>query len=152
MRNYILVLLASMTILYGCSKSSTPANGNSAIIPASAVPAAVLSSFNIGFPGASEIEWIREGNDFVSQFNLDDERHESKFDDSGHESEHHLLCTSGAVPAAVLDSFRAAFASDIVYEWKLTAEGTWKAHFMRDTIKWEVTLTAAGSIIKTEHD
>jgi hypothetical protein len=35
-----------------------------------------------------------------------------------------------------------------VYEWKLTNAGEWKAHFMRGSVKYEATFSAAGVLIK----
>jgi hypothetical protein len=50
----------------------------------------------------------------------------------------------------VLDAFRQRFTADYVYEWKLRNDGTWKAHFMRGTIKYEATYSATGTLIKFE--
>ncbi len=153
MKNSLLAVLIATCLLASCSKSSVSPNngsGSAAVIDASTVPAAVITAFNSSFSGASAVEWFRGDSGFSSQFNLGSQRHEAGFDDNGHQSSHSIICTDGAVPQAVLDAFRQRFSTDNVYQWKLTNEGTWKAHFMRGTVKFEATFTAAGSLLKFE--
>lgn len=145
--------LALTLFLASCAKNDvTDDKGAARIIPESSVPATVRTTFNTMFSGATEVEWQRDDNSrFRSQFNFSSRRNEASFDDSGH----HLSTTeqcSSAVPAVVLNAFRSAFPNDNVYEWKLNTDGTWKPHFMRGSVKWEVTISATGTIIKTEHD
>jgi hypothetical protein len=52
----------------------------------------------------------------------------------------------------VLNAFRAKYPNDNVYEWSLKNDGSWKAHFNRNTVKWEVLFSATGAFIKEEHD
>ena len=156
MKNKIVLIAISLLSLAACKKSVTGINGNTGsvgVVPASSVPEAVVNSFTANFSSATEIEWQHNSDDsFTCQFNKDDQRHEARFDDKGHQSSHTVICLDAAVPAVVLDAFRAGFPSDNVYEWNLTNEGTWKAHFMRVLIKWEVTFDGAGAIIKSEHN
>lgn len=157
MKNIFLFVITSCLLLSACNKEVAGTNNNGSgsvnIIPASAVPSAVLSAFNSSFSTATETEWQHNSDDsFTCQFNMENERHEAHFDDKGHQSSHSVICLDGAVPSAVLDAFRASFPSDNVYEWKLNNDNTWKAHFMRGAIKWEVTLNNSGTIIKTEHN
>ena len=156
MKNKIVLIAISLLSLIACKKSVTGVNGNAGaagIVPVSGVPQAVVNSFTASFSTATETEWQHNSDDsFTCQFNMDDQRHEARFDDKGHESSHTIICLDAAVPGAVLDAFRTGFPSDIVYEWSLTNEGTWKAHFMRASIKWEVTFDGAGAIIKSEHN
>ena len=79
------------------------------------------------------------------------QRHESSFDDNGHQTSHSISCISAAVPAVVLNAFRARYPSDNVYEWTLKNDGSWQAHFYRSTVKWEVSFSATGVFIKEEH-
>jgi hypothetical protein len=149
-RSFLAVIV--LTVLASCSKSSTQPNPSASPAPVSAtsIPAAVTSAFNNSFPAASAVEWFRGSSSFTCQFNLGNERHEASFDDSGHNSSHSVICTTAAVPAVVIDAFRQRFAGDIVYEWKLDNNGNWKAHFMRGSVKYEATFTAAGVLVKFE--
>jgi len=149
------IILAALVVLSfsACSKSSlSPSNsaGNAQVVNAASVPAPVIASFTNSFNGATNIEWFRGNNSFTSQFNISGQRHEAVFDDNGHQSSHTVICIDGPVPTAVLESFRQRFSMDSVYEWNLTNEGTWKAHFMRGTLKFEATFTAAGALLKFE--
>ena len=155
MKNTILSAFIGLMILTSCSKSAQNLVGTGAgsvnIIPASSVPAAVKTSFDNSFSGATEIEWQHNSsNSFTSQFNLAGQRHEASFDDSGHQSSHSIICMSASVPQAVLDAFRQKFPGDNVFEWRQTSTGDWKAHFMRGSVKWEATFNASGTFIKVE--
>ena len=123
------------------------------IIPESAVPAPVLASFNVSFGSSTEREWHHTSDDkFICQFNMNDQRHEADFDEHGTESEHNVICINTAVSAVVLNAFSTNFPSDLADEWNLTNENTWKVEFMRGSVKWEVTFSLAGDIIKSEHN
>jgi hypothetical protein len=154
MKNTIFLAFTALGLAFtACKKSDDIATtGTAQIIPASSVPAAVLQTFNTMFSGATQVEWQREDNThFRSQFNHKNSRNESRFDDSGHHLSTSQQC-SAPVPAVVLNAFRAQFPNDSVYEWKLMADGNWKPHFMRGSVKWEAIITPAGVIIKVEHD
>jgi hypothetical protein len=152
------ILLSAFLALFfvACKKSGLNSNNNNIsgtanVVPASAVPLAVRTAFDNSFSGATEVEWQRNSSSsFTSQFNLSGQRHEASFDDNGHQSSHSVICLSAAVPPAVLDAFRQRFPTDNVFEWKLTNTGDWKAHFMRGTVKWEATFSAAGVFITLE--
>jgi len=153
MKNNIIIALVSIFSLSACSKSGVDDNGgtgNANVISASAVPSAVISSFNSNFSGATEVEWQRHSSSFEVQFNHSSQRHSAGFDDNGNQSSHSILCLDGPVPSAVLTSFRQNFPTDNVYEWKLRNDGTWRAHFMRGSVKWEATFSASGTLIKVE--
>jgi len=140
--------------LASCSKSgsdNSSGSGNAVIVPASSVPSAVITSFNNSFRGATEVEWQHNSSStFTSQFNLNGQRHDAGFDDSGHQSSHSVICLDAPVPQVVLDAFRSNFPTDNVYEWNLRSDGTWKAHIMRGTVKYEATFSAAGALLKFE--
>lgn len=153
MKNMTIIAAFAILNLVACSKSSlnpSSQSGSAQVVTAASVPAPVIASFNSSFNGATNVEWFRGTNSFTSQFNLAGQRHEAGFDDNGHQSSHSVICTDGAVPSAVLEAFRQRFSSDNVYQWKLTNEGTWKAHFMRGAVKFEATFSAAGALIKFE--
>lgn len=154
MKSTIVSLMMAAALFASCKKSSVApvVDGTINVIAESSVPAAVVTSLNTSFPGSTEREWRDKGNSFEVEFNFENERHESEFDDSGNQSSHHIECLDGAVPAVVLSAFRAGYPNDNVYEWKFTSDSTWKAHFMRGMVKWEVTLSVSGTIIKVEHD
>ncbi|MBG9377830.1 hypothetical protein I5907_16440 [Panacibacter sp. DH6] len=155
MKTKILFIVAVMLAFVSCKKdvNSTDNPGSVNIIPASAVPSAVIAAFSSSFSGATETEWHQGSDDsYTCQFNMDDKRHEARFEDNGHQSSHSVICLDGAVPNGVLNAFRSVYPNDNVYEWKLTNENTWKAHFMRGSVKWEVTFNNSGSILETEHD
>ncbi|CAN5472431.1 hypothetical protein BH10BAC2_BH10BAC2_24110 [soil metagenome] len=156
MKNVIFLLAAGFLSLASCKKEIVNSNGSTGainVVPVSAVPADVISAFNSSFSNASETEWQHNSDDtFTCQFNMDNQKHEARFDDNGHQSSYDIICLDAAVPSIVLDAFRSAYATDNVYEWKLNNEDTWKAHFMRNAVKWEVTFNNAGNVIKSEHD
>ena len=157
MKNIILFAFIGSLLLTACSKSSqnlttVPAGNAITVVPASSVPSVVITSFNNSFSGATEVEWQHNSsNSFTSQFNMSGQRHEASFGDNGHQSSHSVICLTASVPQAVLDAFRQRFPTDNVYEWKLTNAGEWKAHFMRGTVKWEATFSAAGVFVTVEH-
>jgi hypothetical protein len=149
--------LFSLLAFTACKKedSSTPAATNPqaiTVVPQSAVPAATVAAFTAGFAGATEVEWHRSGNNFEVEFNHQNQRHHAGFDDNGHQSSHSVTCINAVVPAVVLAAFRASHPNDNVYEWSLKNDGSWQAHFYRNTVKWEATYSAAGTLIKEEHD
>jgi hypothetical protein len=155
MKNKILLFALGLVLFTACKKSAVDDNGGGTanVIPASSVPPAVITSFTTNFSGASQIEWQRNSdNSFTSQFNFSSQRHDARFEDNGHQSSHSVICLDAPVPQVVLDAFRQHYPTDNVYEWKLTNTGDWKPHFMRGTVKWEVTLSPSGVIIKVEHD
>ncbi len=122
------------------------------IVPQGAVPAAIVASFNSSFDGATEVEWHKSNEHFEVEFNHQGQRHHCGFDDNGHQNSHNVSCSTAVVPAVVLNAFRARYPNDNVYEWSLKNDGTWQAHFNRNTIKWESVFSASGTFIKEEHD
>ena len=152
--------LCSLLAFTSCKKEDTSATSPITttnpqaitVVPQSAVPAAVVSSFNASFAGASEVEWQRSSNHFEVEFNHQGQHHDCSFDDNGHQSSHNISCATSAVPAAVLSAFRARNPTDNVYEWNSKADGSWKAHFYRNNVKWETLFSASGTFIKEEHD
>ncbi|MBL7730285.1 MAG: hypothetical protein JNM88_03840 [Chitinophagaceae bacterium] len=154
MKNMFLAATLGLVLFTSCSKNAIDDNGgggSSQVVAASAVPQAARTALATNFPGASEIEWQRSSSSsFTSQFNQNSQRHSAGFDDSGHQSSHSIICLDAAVPAVVLEAFRARFPTDVVYEWKLRNDGTWKAHLMRGAVKYEATFTAGGVLVKFE--
>jgi hypothetical protein len=156
MKRNILLAAVLLFSLVSCKKEVAQAGGTTGtinIIAASSVPQAVMNTFTSTFSNATETEWQHNSSDsFICQFNEDNQRHEAHFDDKGHESKHSTICLEAPVPLAILNAFRSQFPGDNVYEWKLYNDGTWKAHFMRSSVKWEITFNADAVIIKSEHD
>ena len=156
MKKKIILGCLSVLIFFACKKTADNATGNTGttqIVSEASVPAAVLSTFNASFSTSTEREWRHENDGrFTCQFNMDDQRHEAEFRDDGHEDSHSVICLDAAVPDVVLNAFRSNFPNDVVDEWKLNADNSWKAHFLRNGVKYEVTISAAGDILKSEHD
>ncbi len=153
MKKVFIVAILAAVLFISCSKSSIDDNGSGTanVVAAATVPQAARTALEANFTGATAIEWQRHSSSsFEAQFNHNSQRHSAGFDDSGHQSSHSLLCMDGAVPQAVLAAFRQRFTTDNVYEWKLRNEGTWKAHFMRGTIKYEATYSPTGTLLKFE--
>jgi hypothetical protein len=154
MKNKFLLSAIGFLFLFACKKADDNVGTTDqqiTVIPQSSVPTAVLNSFNSSFSGATEVEWHKSSNLFESEFHHSNQRHLASFDDNGNKKSHSISCSSGPVPAVVLAAFRATHPNDNVYEWKLRSDGNWKAHFMRGTVKWETTYTAAGVFVKEEH-
>jgi hypothetical protein len=146
------ILLAALSFT-ACTKSSVDDNGagNTTGISSSSVPAATTTAFNNEFNSATGVEWQRNSSSsFTVQFNHSSQRHSAGYDDSGHRSSLSTICFDGPVPQAVLDAFRQRFPTDNVYEWKLRNDGTWRAHIMRGTVKYEATYSASGELLKFE--
>ncbi len=153
MKNTIILAAFSALFFTSCSKSGVEDNGtgSTTVVDASAVPQASRTAFSNDFSGATGVEWQRNSSSsFTVQFNHSSQRHSAGYDDSGHQSSHSIICLDAPVPQIVLDAFRQRFPTDNVYEWKLRSDGTWKAHFMRGTVKYEATYTASGSLLKFE--
>ncbi len=156
-----LFLFATIAILATSCKKSTDA-----ILPQDAtvvtpifqanVPAAVVNSFASRFPAATQVEWFSvsssnsSSREFEVEFNHANQRHEARFDENGTEKQHSVSCLDAPVPQVILTAFRSTHPNDTVYEWNLRNDGTWKAHFMRGTVKWEATYSATGILIKEE--
>jgi hypothetical protein len=148
------IFLAALffTTLISCSKDSVVSPDNAiTVIPAASVPAAVVNTFSRSFNNATEVEWHKSGSSFESEFNYNSQHHLAQFEDNGTQKSHSVSCLSAPVPANVLAAFRATHPSDVVYEWKLNNDGSWKAHFMRGAVKWEATYSIAGVLLKEEH-
>jgi hypothetical protein len=117
----------------------------------------VVSTFNTRFSSATKVEWFSttsssntQKKEYEVEFNHSSQRHSAGFEDNGTERHHSISCLTAPVPQVVLTAFRSTHANDLVYEWKLRNDGTWKAHYMRGTVKWEATYTAAGVLVKEE--
>lgn len=154
MKNTLIVAAFAALSLIACSKSAVEDNnatGNANVVDASAVPQAARTALATNFSGATAVEWQRHSSSsFEAQFNHSNQRHSAGFDDNGNQTSHSVICIDGPVPQVVLDAFRQRFPTDNVYEWKLRNDGTWKAHFMRGSLKYEATYTAAGVLLKFE--
>lgn len=153
MKYRIFPVMLSLMMLASCSKDRSIGtdNGSVSVVQSSSVPAATTTAFANEFNGASAIEWMRNSSSsFTVQFNQGSERHSAGYDDNGHRSSHSVICTTAAVPQVILDAFRQQFSGDLVYEWKLNNDGSWKAHFMRSGVKYEATFSATGSLLKFE--
>jgi hypothetical protein len=153
MKSKIILSLLTVLILASCSKEAVNQNDSGAVtvVSASAVPASTTAAFTAEFAGATAVEWSRNSSSsFTVQFNQSSQRHSAGYDDNGHRSSHSVICTDGPVPQVVLDAFRQLYPGDLVYEWKLRNDGTWKAHIMRGTVKYEATFSASGSLLKFE--
>lgn len=150
-----LAAIFSVLAFTSCQKDTPATTTNPeaiTVVAQTAVPAAVVASFNSSFAGATEVEWHRTGNHYEVEFNHQGQRHDCGFDDNGHQSSHNVSCTTAAVPAAVLNAFRATHPNDNVYEWSQKNDGSWQAHFNRNGVKWEALYSATGTFIKEEHD
>jgi hypothetical protein len=165
MKNKLLVFATCLVFAVSCKKSDSVTPINQAVVTpispsavATTVPAPVINTFNSRFAGATQVEWFTvatpnsQSREFEVEFNHSNQRHEARFDDNGGERHHGITCLDGPVPQVVLTAFRNTHPNDNVYEWNLRNDGTWKAHFMRGTVKWEATYTAAGILVKEEHD
>ncbi|MFZ9388553.1 MAG: hypothetical protein ACO25B_11800 [Chitinophagaceae bacterium] len=155
MKNKLTIVLISAFAFASCSKQAIRENGTGAgnitVVSPAQVPVATTTAFSNEFTGASGVEWQRSSsNSFTVQFNFSSQRHSAGYDDNGHRSSHSVICTDGPVPQAVLDSFRTLYPTDQVYEWKLRNDGTWRAHIMRGSVKYEATFSATGTLIKFE--
>ena len=157
MKNAIVLGFITAALFTSCSKTGITQNGagtgtgTSTVVSSTAVPSATTTSFTNEFSGATSVEWQRNSsNSFTVQFNFSSQRHSAGYDDNGHRSSHSVICTDGPVPQVVLDAFRSRYPADNVYEWKLRNDGTWKAHIMRGTVKYEATFSASGTLIKFE--
>lgn len=153
MKSKIILSFLTVLTLASCSKEAVNQNdsGTVTVVSASAVPASTTAAFAAEFAGATAVEWSRNSSSsFTVQFNQSSQRHSAGYDDNGHRSSHSVICTDGPVPQVILDAFRQLYPGDMVYEWKLRNDGTWKAHIMRGTVKYEATFSASGSLLKFE--
>ena len=56
------------------------------------------------------------------------------------------------IPAAVLSAFNSRYPDAKSIQWKQLSNGNFKAEFFRGAVKWEATFTAAGDLVKEEHN
>ena len=154
MKNKIIPAFIAAISLVSCSKESVDNNGSNttvAVVTATSVPASTTTAFASEFSGTGSVEWMRAGNNsFTVHFNQSNQRHSAGYDDNGHRSSHSVISISAAVPQVVLDAFRQLYPGDMVYEWNLRNDGSWKAHIMRGTVKYEATFSATGALLKFE--
>ncbi|MBL0270885.1 MAG: hypothetical protein IPP99_19995 [Chitinophagaceae bacterium] len=154
MKNKIIPALIAAISLVSCSKEAVDNNGSNTavtVVAATSVPASTVTAFTSEFSGAGSVEWMRSSNNsFTVQFNQSSQRHSAGYDDNGHRSSHSVISLSAAVPQVVLDAFRQLYPGDMVYEWNLRNDGSWKAHIMRGTVKYEATFSATGALLKFE--
>ena len=154
MKSKIIPALIAAISLVSCSEEAVDNNTAStsvAVVPVSSVPSTTSSAFSTEFSGSSSVEWLRgSNNSFTVQFNQSNQRHSAGYDDNGHRSSHSVISLSAAVPQVILDAFRQLYPGDMVYEWNLRNDGTWKAHMMRGTVKYEATFSATGTLLKFE--
>ncbi len=160
MTSKLFFFATTLIMATGCKKSTDavlPQDQTTvAAISSASVPAPVVNTFNARFSGATQVEWLSisssnsSSKEFEVEFNHLNQRHEARFDDNGTEKHHSITCIEAPVPQVILTAFRSTHPTDNVYEWKLRNDGTWKAHFMRGTVKWETTYSATGVLIKEE--
>ncbi len=161
MKNKLFLIATSLIFAVSCKKSTDAIlpQDQTTFVPVaqSSVPTQVVNTFNSRFTGATQVEWFSvsssnnsSSKEFEVEFNHTSQRHEARFDDSGVEKHHSVTCLDAPVPQIILTAFRSTHPNDNVYEWNLRNDGTWKAHYMRGTVKWEATYTAAGVLVKEE--
>jgi hypothetical protein len=158
MKTKLLLFVLVVTSLVSCKKTTEllPAEVQNVVNEAN-VPITVLAAFNSAFTGATQVEWRTVATtgrttkqEFEVEFNHQNQRHICRFEDNGTQKGHSISCTSGNVPQIILTAFRATHPSEVVTEWKLLANGSWKAHYLKGAIVWEATYTAAGVLVKDE--
>ena len=86
---------------------------------------------------------IRGGADDI----LTQQKHAEGPDDNPHGGGQQV-----SVPAAVLAAFNTRYPDAKNIEWKQESNGNYKAEFLRGSVKWEATFTAAGKLVKEEHN
>jgi predicted dithiol-disulfide oxidoreductase (DUF899 family) len=157
MKLKLIALGAILFLAQSCKKSAEGILPQDTVTPVaqSAVPTAVVNTFASRFTGATQVEWFSvstssSSREFEVEFNHSSQRHGARYDNNGVEKRHGVSCLEGPVPQVVLTAFRATHATELVYEWKLRNDSTWKAHYFKGTVKWEATYTAAGVLIKDE--
>jgi hypothetical protein len=158
MKKILLLAVLAIITMVSCKKSNEvlPTEMQTVINEAT-VPVAVRTAFNTNYSGATQVEWrsassssSNNSQEFEVEFNHQSQRHISRLDDKGSQKSHSISCSSGPVPQNVLTAFRATHPTEVVTEWKLRNDGTWKAHYLKGTIVWEATYTAAGVLVKDE--
>jgi hypothetical protein len=162
MKNKLFLIATCAIFATSCKKATediipTPTQTVMTPIAQSSVPTIVVNTFTSRFTGATQVEWFSstsssnaQRREFEVEFNHSNQRHSAGFEDNGTEKHHSISCITSPVPQVVLTAFRSTHPNDLVYEWNLRNDGTWKAHYMRGTVKWEATYTAAGVLVKEE--
>lgn len=56
------------------------------------------------------------------------------------------------VPVSVLTAFNARYPNATRIEWKKLSDGNFKFEFLRGSVKWQVTFSPEGTVLKEEHD
>jgi len=60
------------------------------------------------------------------------------------------IVVAAAPPTAVLKAFTSMFGNVGVKEWKFRSNGQWRAHFVKNGIRWEATFSSTGALVKSE--
>lgn len=55
------------------------------------------------------------------------------------------------VPAAVLSAFSGRYPDATGVQWKAQSDGSFKAEFLRGSVKWQAIFSASGTLLKEEH-
>jgi len=105
-------------------------------IDQSKVPAVILNTFQLKYPNANDVRWVKENKNYLIKYNINSKPHIVKMDYKGHVFEHTQDLYASEIPQLVLNTIKPKIAyfdiedadryekeNRIVYEIKFKIDG-----------------------------
>lgn len=102
MKMYQTTLLSGLFLLGGYAVSAQEIN-------AAQVPASIIKAFEAKYPGATDVEWEKQGTQYKTSFDMGDTDHEAFYSTSGKLVSHSHDINDAELPAAVQASVKTNF-------------------------------------------
>ncbi|MBD0288306.1 MAG: PepSY-like domain-containing protein [Flavisolibacter sp.] len=148
-----IIKLLALIILAACNAGTTGGDKKEdKEVAASSAPDAVQSAFKAKYPGANNIEWDKDGEDYESKFTLGGVKHSAKWTKEGQ----FVKAKKRIMPAALPEVISKAVATNFPgYEIKKIDEvegsqkGTaYEVDIEKGSEQWELDLSANGELLK----
>lgn len=102
MKIYQVMLLNGLFLLGSYAVSAQEIN-------AAQVPASIIKAFEAKYPGATDVDWKKQGTQYKTSFDMGDTDHEAFYSSSGKLVSHSRDIKAAELPAAVQASVKKNF-------------------------------------------
>ena len=120
------------------------------------VPAVVKTAFAKQFPGAEDVDWEKEGNDYEAEFELNKVETSATFTADGHWKETETEIAVSALPANAQEYLKAKYSEYTVKEAAKIVDNknvvTYEAELKRKGESMDVIFDASGAFLKIIKD